>query len=91
MPQSESGSIQVIDRLTALLVAIARHRDPVSLKVLAADTGLHPSTAFRILAAATENGLVAREGSNYRLGIRLLMCAVALGAVACGRQRCRVP
>jgi IclR family transcriptional regulator, acetate operon repressor len=40
--------------------------------VLAADTGLHPSTAFRILAAAIENGLVAREGTGYRLGIRLL-------------------
>jgi len=72
MTTSEPGSIQVIDRLTALLEAIARHRDPVSLKVLAADTGLHPSTAFRILASATENGLVARAGSNYRLGIRLL-------------------
>lgn len=72
MTPSEAGSIQVIDRLTALLEAIARHRDPVSLKVLAADSGLHPSTAFRILAAAIENGLVAREGSNYRLGIRLL-------------------
>jgi DNA-binding IclR family transcriptional regulator len=44
----------------------------VSLKVLAADTDLHPSTAFRILAAAIENGLVAREGTGYRLGIRLL-------------------
>ncbi len=72
MTTSESGSIQVIDRLTSLLEVIARHRDPVSLKVLAADTGLHPSTAFRILAAAIENGLVAREGSGYRLGIRLL-------------------
>lgn len=72
MTTSASGSIQVIDRLTALLEVIARHRDPVSLKVLAADTGLHPSTAFRILAAAIENGLVAREGTSYRLGIRLL-------------------
>ena len=72
MTTSAPGSIQVIDRLTSLLEAIARHRDPVSLKVLAADSGLHPSTAFRILAAAVENGLVAREGSNYRLGIRLL-------------------
>lgn len=76
MPQTSAsapaGSIQVIDRLTALLEAIARNRDPASLKVLAAETGLHPSTAFRILAAAIENGLVAREGSSYRLGIRLL-------------------
>jgi IclR family acetate operon transcriptional repressor len=72
MSQADTGSIQVIDRLTALLEAIARHRDPVSLKVLSADTGLHPSTAFRILASAIANDLVAREGSNYRLGIRLL-------------------
>ena len=72
MAQTETSSIQVIDRLTALLEAIARHRDPVSLKVLAADTGLHPSTAFRILASAIQNDLVAREGSQYRLGIRLL-------------------
>ena len=66
------GSVQVINRLTALLEAIARNRDPVNLKVLAAETGLHPSTAFRILASALENGLVARQGSSYRLGIRLL-------------------
>ncbi len=72
MKTTAPGSIQVIDRLTNLLEAIARHRDSVSLKVLAAETELHPSTAFRILAAAIENGLVAREGSNYRLGIRLL-------------------
>ncbi len=70
--EAGNGSIQVIDRLTGLLEAIARHRDAVSLKILAADTGLHPSTAFRILAAAIGNGLVMREGSNYRLGIRLL-------------------
>lgn len=72
MTQAETGSIQVIDRLTALLEAIARDREAISLKVLAADTGLHPSTAFRILASAVENGLVARDGNRYRLGIRLL-------------------
>lgn len=72
MTKQETSSIQVIDRLTAVLEAIARNRDPVSLKVLAAETALHPSTAFRILASAIENGLVAREGSSYRLGIRLL-------------------
>ena len=72
MSQASTGSIQVVDRLTALLEALARNRGAVSLKLLAADTGLHPSTAFRILAAAVENGLVAREGSNYRLGLRLL-------------------
>ncbi|MFA7386291.1 MAG: IclR family transcriptional regulator [Thiohalobacteraceae bacterium] len=72
MTQANPSSIQVVDRLTALLEALARNRGAVGLKLLAADTGLHPSTAFRILASAVENGLVAREGSNYRLGLRLL-------------------
>ena len=72
MKPKQPGSIQVIDRLTALLEALARNREPASLKILAAETGLHPSTAFRILGSAIANGLVAREGNHYRLGIRML-------------------
>lgn len=68
-----ASSIQVIDRMTLLLDAIARHDNHVSLKVLSAETGLHPSTAFRILASLTAHELVERaDGGHYRLGIRLL-------------------
>jgi len=68
-----SSSIQVIDRMTLLLDAIARHDNHVSLKVLSAETGLHPSTAFRILASLSAHELVERsENGQYRLGIRLL-------------------
>ena len=67
-----TGSIQVIDRMAMLLEAIARYTGPVSLKILAAETGLHPSTAFRILASLGEHGFVDREGSAYRLGRRLM-------------------
>lgn len=68
-----ASSIQVIDRMTLLLDAIARHDNHVSLKVLSAETGLHPSTAFRILASLSAHELVERgEGGQYRLGIRLL-------------------
>jgi DNA-binding IclR family transcriptional regulator len=68
-----SSSIQVIDRMTLLLDAIARHDNHVSLKVLSAETGLHPSTAFRILASLSAHELVERsESGQYRLGIRLL-------------------
>ena len=45
------SSIQVIDRSASLIDAIAAAEHPLSLKVLSADTGLHPSTAFRILGA----------------------------------------
>ena len=42
-------SIQVIERMMRLLDALAAHTDPVSLKELRIRTGLHPSTAHRIL------------------------------------------
>lgn len=68
-----SGSIQVIDRMAQLLEAIARYTHSVSLKVLSAETGLHPSTAFRILNSLAEHGFVERdEVGAYRLGRRFL-------------------
>lgn len=66
-------SIQVIDRLAQLLDTIAASDDVVSLKVLSAETGLHPSTAFRILSSAASHGFVERTArGNYQLGAKLL-------------------
>jgi DNA-binding IclR family transcriptional regulator len=71
--------IQVIDRAAALLDAIARYPDPVSLKVLSAESGLHVSTAHRILASLVDNRFVERDGlGRYRLGLRLLQLGVRL-------------
>ncbi len=73
--------IQVIDRAVALLDAIGRYPEPVSLKVLGAETGLHPSTAHRILASLTANGFVERDQSgHYRFGVKLLRLGVRLHA-----------
>ena len=41
----QTPSIQVIERMFALLDVLASHQDPVSLKEISATTGLHPSTA----------------------------------------------
>lgn len=66
-------SIQVIERMMKLLDVLAQHADPVPLKQLALETGLHPSTAHRILGAMTQSGFVDRTDAGiYRLGIRLL-------------------
>lgn len=66
-------SIQVIDRMALLLDALARHAEPASLKYLSADTGLHPSTAHRILSALAEHGYVERvEPAAWQLGAKLL-------------------
>lgn len=65
--------IQVIDRMMKLLDVLSYYHEPVSLKNLAQETGLHPSTAHRILSAMSASGFAERdEPGAYRLGIRLL-------------------
>ncbi|MCW5587062.1 MAG: IclR family transcriptional regulator, partial [Chromatiales bacterium] len=80
MKDSKNGtSIQVIDRAASLLDAIARYQEPVSLKVLGAETGLHASTAHRILGSLVGNRFVERDpAGRYRLGLRLLQLGVRL-------------
>ncbi|MEI6025163.1 MAG: IclR family transcriptional regulator [Betaproteobacteria bacterium] len=66
-------AIQVLERTFALLDVLASHQDPVSLKEISERTGLHPSTAHRILNDLAIGRLVERpEAGNYRLGMRLL-------------------
>lgn len=73
MTKAVASSIQVIDRLAALLGVIGQRPGPVSLKTLAAETGLHPSTAHRILDALVTHGYVERAAnSQYTLGKTLL-------------------
>jgi DNA-binding IclR family transcriptional regulator len=65
--------VQVIERMIALMESLSEHARPASLKDLARETELHPSTAHRILAVMVEHRLVDRiEPGTYRLGIRLL-------------------
>jgi DNA-binding IclR family transcriptional regulator len=72
-PPETRNPIQVIERMMKLLDVLSYHHDPVSLKQLAQETGLHPSTTHRILAAMTSTGFVERaEPGTYQLGIRLL-------------------
>lgn len=79
MTDSNRNGIQVIDRLTTLLEALVRNGGTASLKLLSAESGLHPSTAFRILSSAADNGLVERaEGGQYRMGGKLMQWGCAL-------------
>lgn len=59
--------------MTRLLDALAASPDPVALKDLAATTGLHPSTAHRILNDMVATRFVDRtDPGSYRLGMRFL-------------------
>ena len=65
--------IQVIERMLRLLDVLANHPEPLGLKQVAQLTGLHPSTAHRILSSMSADRLVDRvEPGAYRLGMRLL-------------------
>jgi DNA-binding IclR family transcriptional regulator len=74
MAESDSkNSIQVIERMTRLLDALADSPAPASLKHLALAAALHPSTAHRILTAMVNDRMVERaEQGSYRLGMRLI-------------------
>ena len=47
----QKNPIQVIERMTRLLEVLSQHPEPLGLKQIAQYTGLHPSTAHRILSA----------------------------------------
>src|SRR5438445_1267276 len=71
--EAKAPTIQVLERMFALLDVLASYQDPVSLKLISEQTGLHPSTAHRILNDLAVGRFVDRpEAGSYRLGMRLL-------------------
>ena len=65
--------VQVIDRIFTLLEILAEGEEAIPLKEISEKSGLHPSTAHRILNDLATGRLVDRPlAGNYRLGMRLL-------------------
>lgn len=70
---SSTPSIQVLERCFTLLDVLAQQREPMALKDISERTGLHPSTAHRILNDLAAGRFVDRpQAGQYRLGMRLL-------------------
>lgn len=79
-------SVQVIERMFALIEVLASREEAISLKEISERTGLHPSTTHRILNDLTIGRFVDRpESGSYRLGMRLL----ELGNLVKGRLSVR--
>jgi DNA-binding IclR family transcriptional regulator len=71
--EPQTPTIQVLERAFALLDLLASQPEPVALKDISEKTGLHPSTAHRILNDLTIGRYVDRpHAGSYRLGMRLL-------------------
>lgn len=72
-PPALTPNIQVLERTFSLLETLAAQAEPVTLKEISERTGLHPSTAHRILNDLTIGRFVDRpRAGSYRLGMRLL-------------------
>lgn len=66
-------TVQVIERMFALIDVLASREEAMSLKEISEKTGLHPSTTHRILNDLATGRFVDRpEPGSYRLGMRLL-------------------
>ena len=78
MKKTDSGvpatpTVQVIERMFALIDVLASKEDAISLKEISEKTGLHPSTTHRILNDLATGRFVDRpQPGSYRLGMRLL-------------------
>jgi len=70
---SAKPTVQVIERIFTLLEILADREEAMPLKEIAEKSGLHPSTAHRILNDLATGRFVDRPVTgNYRLGMRLL-------------------
>lgn len=91
-PLPTQPSVQVIERMFHLLETLAAHEEPVSLKAISEQTGLHPSTAHRILNDLAIGRFVDRpEPGAYRLGMRLLELGNLVKARLSIRETALVP
>jgi DNA-binding IclR family transcriptional regulator len=80
VPQSKSASghtkdiyyIGVLGKTMDIFDAFVRLEKPaLSLQELAAATGLHKNTVFRVLYTLAEHGYIAKENRSYRLGQKM--------------------
>jgi len=91
---AEGATVQSVDRALTILEALARSGE-AGVTELAADLGVHKSTAFRLVATLEAHGLVEQteDRGKYRLGVGLLRLAGAttsrLDVVQEARPLCR--
>jgi DNA-binding IclR family transcriptional regulator len=78
---ARTGGVQSVDRAVTVLEVLAR-RGEARVTEVAAELGVHKSTAFRLLSALEERGLVEQDTDRgrYRLGFGIVRLAGAVTA-----------
>jgi DNA-binding IclR family transcriptional regulator len=80
-PEAVPGSVQSVDRALTILGILARLGE-AGVTEIAAELGVHKSTAFRLVATLESHGMVEQneDRGKYRLGVGLLRLAGATTA-----------
>ncbi len=78
---SNNGTVQSVDRAVSVLEILA-HAGEAGVTEIAVELGVHKSTAFRLVSALEQRGLVEQHADRgkYRLGVGLLRLAAATTA-----------
>jgi DNA-binding IclR family transcriptional regulator len=73
----DSGKIQSLKRAAAILDAVAKHPQGISLAQLTGEVGLRNSTAFHLIQTLVSLGFLTQieESRHYRIGTRLFTLA----------------
>ncbi|GAA4008362.1 IclR family transcriptional regulator [Allokutzneria multivorans] len=79
--RSGANSVQSVDRAVSVLEILAKHGE-AGVTEVAAELGVHKSTAFRLLGVLEHRGLVeqAVDRGKYRLGVGIVRLAGATAA-----------
>ena len=79
--RSQTAFVQSVDRAATVLEILARQRE-AGVTEIAAELGVHKSTAFRIVVVLESHGLVEQTAGRgkYRLGLGLVRLAGAAAA-----------
>lgn len=85
-PCANKMSAQLFERAFGIIDLVAQHQQPLLLKEIVSLTGLHTSTAHRILSDLVLAGFLEHlDSGHYQLGLRLL----ELGAIVKDRLNIR--
>lgn len=66
------SDVGVLDKVMSILRCFRDGSTRMDPRVLAAELGMPPPTAYRLAKAMAEHGLLEPDGSGYRLGVTLL-------------------
>ena len=79
--EAGAAGVQSVDRALTILEVLARHGE-AGVTEVAAELGVHKSTAFRLVATLEAHRLVEQSGDRgkYRLGVGVLRLAGATAA-----------